>query len=74
MLFRSGIDAARDILDKIDIPIIFVTAFPERLLTGERPEPTYLITKPFEPIMLTATIAQALMLDREKKGVDVTVG
>ena len=70
----SGIDAARDILDKIDIPIIFVTAFPERLLTGERPEPTYLITKPFEPIMLTATIAQALMLDREKKGVDVTVG
>ena len=70
----SGIDAARDILDKIDIPIIFVTAFPERLLTGERPEPTYLITKPFEPIMLTATIAQALMLDREKKAVRVTVG
>ncbi len=27
--------------------MIFITAFPERLLTGERPEPTYLITKPF---------------------------
>jgi hypothetical protein len=34
-------------------------------LTGERPEPTYLITKPFEPAVLTATIAQALMFDRE---------
>ena len=67
----SGIDAARDILDVFDIPVIFVTAFPERLLTGERPEPTYLITKPFEPIMLTATIAQALMLDREKKALAV---
>jgi CheY-like chemotaxis protein len=61
----SGIDAVKDILDDIDVPVIFVTAFPERLLTGERPEPTYLITKPFEPAVLTATIAQALMFDRE---------
>jgi CheY-like chemotaxis protein len=57
----SGIDAVREILEMMDVPIIFVTAFPERLLTGERPEPTYLITKPFEPLMLMATIAQALM-------------
>jgi DNA-directed RNA polymerase specialized sigma24 family protein/CheY-like chemotaxis protein len=61
----SGIDAANDILADFDVPIIFVTAFPERLLTGERPEPTYLITKPFEPVMLNATIAQALMSRRE---------
>ena len=63
----SGIDAVKEILEDIDVPVIFVTAFPERLLTGERPEPTYLITKPFEPIMLTATIAQALLSDRENK-------
>jgi CheY-like chemotaxis protein len=56
----SGIDAARDILDELDVPIIFITAFPERLLTGEGLEPTYLITKPFQPEMLKAAIGQAL--------------
>src|SRR3546814_1704899 len=44
----SGIDAVHDILEQFSVPVIFVTAFPERLLTGERPEPTYLITKPFQ--------------------------
>lgn len=63
----SGIDAVKDILDEMTVPVIFVTAFPERLLTGERPEPTYLITKPFEPAMLTATIAQALLVHREEQ-------
>jgi DNA-directed RNA polymerase specialized sigma24 family protein/CheY-like chemotaxis protein len=63
----SGIDAVNEILLQVDVPVIFVTAFPERLLTGERPEPTFLITKPFEPIMLTATIAQALLVHREQE-------
>jgi len=45
----SGIDAVKDILGRYDVPVIFITAFPERLLTGERPEPTFLITKPFQP-------------------------
>lgn len=63
----SGIDAVRDILGEMDVPVIFITAFPERLLTGERPEPTYLITKPFEPETVTATIGQALMVHREKQ-------
>ncbi len=56
----SGIDAARDILGKFDVPVIFITAFPERLLTGERPEPTFLITKPFQPETVKAAIGQAL--------------
>src|SRR4051812_36889403 len=43
----SGIDAVKDILSQFSVPVIFITAFPERLLTGERPEPTFLITKPF---------------------------
>ena len=56
----SGVDAARDILADIDAPVIFITAFPERLLTGERPEPTFLITKPFQPETVKAAIGQAL--------------
>lgn len=58
----SGIDAVREILDAMDVPVIFVTAFPERLLTGERREPTYLITKPFDAEELQVTISQALLL------------
>lgn len=60
----SGIDAVKDILADHDVPVIFVTAFPERLLTGERPEPTYLITKPFAVETLVATIGQALMMQK----------
>lgn len=61
----SGIDAVRDILSGHDVPVIFITAYPERLLTGERPEPTYLITKPFMPETVAATISQALFFAAE---------
>ena len=56
----SGIDAATQILRDLDLPVIFITAFPERLLTGERPEPAFLITKPFREEAVKAIIAQAL--------------
>lgn len=56
----SGIDAVKDILGQMNVPVIFITAFPERLLTGERPEPTFLITKPFQPETVKAAIGQAL--------------
>lgn len=56
----SGIDAVKEILEQFSIPVIFITAFPERLLTGERPEPTFLITKPFQPNAIRAAISQAL--------------
>ena len=59
----SGIDAVNDILITHSIPVIFITAFPERLLTGERPEPTFLVTKPFNPDMVKALISQALFFD-----------
>ena len=65
----SGIDAVREILQEMTVPVIFITAFPERLLTGERPEPAYLITKPFEPETVTATIWQALIVAREQGNV-----
>ena len=60
----SGIDAVKDILAKIDVPVIFITAFPERLLTGERPEPTFLITKPFQRSTVKAAISQALFFNK----------
>jgi len=59
----SGIDAVGEIQDAIDVPVIFITAFPERLLTGERVEPAFLITKPFRPAAVRATISQALMFE-----------
>jgi CheY-like chemotaxis protein/DNA-directed RNA polymerase specialized sigma24 family protein len=59
----SGIDAVKDILKEFQVPVIFITAFPERLLTGERPEPTFLITKPFQRSTVKAAIAQALFFD-----------
>lgn len=61
----SGIDAVKEILSGQSLPVIFITAYPERLLTGERPEPTYLITKPFEPDTVAATIWQATIAHRE---------
>ena len=60
----SGIDAVKDILGKFNVPVIFITAFPERLLTGERPEPTFLITKPFQRSTVKAAISQALFFDK----------
>lgn len=59
----SGIDAVKDILSQFSVPVIFITAFPERLLTGERPEPTFLITKPFQRATVKAAISQALFFD-----------
>lgn len=56
----SGLDAVDDILKISDVPVIFITAYPERLLTGERTEPTYLITKPFQESTVRAAISQAL--------------
>lgn len=63
----SGIDAVNDILKSSTIPVIFITAFPERLLTGERPEPAFLVTKPFNPEMVKALISQALFFDEHAR-------
>ena len=59
----SGLDAVNDILREMSVPVIFITAYPERLLTGERPEPTFLVTKPFRDDAVKAVISQALFFD-----------
>ena len=57
----SGIEAVNEILAEAgDIPVIFITAFPERLLTGERPEPAFLITKPYTEEQVRSAVSQAM--------------
>jgi CheY-like chemotaxis protein len=56
----SGVEAVDEILGYYSVPVIFITAFPDRLLTGERAEPTFLITKPFDPEILSVAISQAI--------------
>jgi DNA-binding LytR/AlgR family response regulator len=60
----SGLEAVNEILMSIDVPVIFITAYPERLLTGSKPEPAFLITKPFQPEAVKAAISQALFFDQ----------
>jgi len=60
----SGLDAVNDILVGCPVPVVFITAYPERLLSGDRPEPVFLISKPFRPETVLAVISQALFLDR----------
>lgn len=59
----SGVEAVKEILGEYSVPVIFITAFPERLLTGDRPEPAFLITKPFQRSSVKAAISQALFFD-----------
>jgi CheY-like chemotaxis protein/DNA-directed RNA polymerase specialized sigma24 family protein len=59
----SGIEAVQEILADLQVPVIFITAFPERLLTGDRPEPAFLLTKPYQPATLRAAISQVLFFD-----------
>lgn len=59
----SGLEAVNEILHSVEVPVIFITAYPERLLTGERPEPAYLVTKPFQSNMVSALISQALFFN-----------
>jgi CheY-like chemotaxis protein/DNA-directed RNA polymerase specialized sigma24 family protein len=63
----SGLDAVNELLRMFEVPVIFITAFPERFLTGERPEPAFLIAKPFQPAMVSAIASQALFFERNAK-------
>ena len=56
----SCLEAVNEILGALSVPVIFITAFPERFLTGERPEPAYLLTKPYQRDALVGLISQAL--------------
>jgi DNA-directed RNA polymerase specialized sigma24 family protein len=63
----SGLDAVNELLKAFEVPVIFITAYPERFLTGERPEPAFLIAKPFQPATVSAIISQALFFERKAR-------
>jgi len=63
----SGLDAVNEMLRDFEVPVIFITAYPERFLTGERPEPAFLIAKPFQPATVSAVLSQALFFARNAK-------
>jgi hypothetical protein len=63
----SGLEAVNQILGEFQAPVIFITAYPERFLTGRPPEPAFLITKPFGVDALKAVISQALFFDRRSQ-------
>src|SRR5579871_303693 len=63
----SGLDAVNELLRSFEMPVIFITAYPERFLTGERPEPAFLIAKPFQPSAVAAVISQALFFERKAR-------
>jgi CheY-like chemotaxis protein len=63
----SGLDAVNELLQSFEVPVIFITAFPERFLTGERPEPAFLIAKPFQPATVSAVISQVLFFERKAR-------
>lgn len=57
----SGIDAVNDLLSELGArPAIFITAFPERLLTGNKPEPAFLISKPYTVDQVSSAVSQAM--------------
>jgi len=60
----SGLDAVNELLKAFEVPVVFITAYPERFLTGERPEPAFLIAKPFQPATVSAIASQALFFQR----------
>jgi len=56
----DGTSAVARILRDAPAPVIFVTAFPERLLTGQTLEPAFVISKPFDPQTLAVATYQAV--------------
>jgi DNA-directed RNA polymerase specialized sigma24 family protein len=63
----SGLDAVNELLRTFQVPVVFITAYPERFLTGERPEPAFLIAKPFQPSAVSAVVSQALFFERNAR-------
>ncbi|WP_298429649.1 response regulator [uncultured Jannaschia sp.] len=57
----SGIDAVNEVMSDLGkCPVIFITAFPERLLSGERKEPAFMIAKPYTQEQVRSAVSQAM--------------
>ena len=62
----SGIDAVNEILASTSKPVIFITGHPSIYLGSgsQRPEPAFLLQKPFSPEAVKSVVSQALFFDR----------
>jgi len=60
----SGLDAVNEMFNSFEAPVIFITAYPERFLSGERPEPAFLVSKPYQKSTVSGLISQALFFER----------
>jgi CheY-like chemotaxis protein/DNA-directed RNA polymerase specialized sigma24 family protein len=63
----SGLEAVNEILGDFSVPVVFITDYPERFLTGKAPEPAFLVTKPFDVDSLKVVVTQALFFDRKAR-------
>jgi DNA-binding NarL/FixJ family response regulator len=57
----DGLELARELLQRAALAVVILTAYPQRFLTGERPEPAFVIGKPYQPAAIAAVAAQALL-------------
>ncbi len=59
----SGAEAVTEIQADLPrpVPVIYITAYPKRLLAGAASEPAFLIVKPFQPRQVRAMVEQAVM-------------
>ena len=56
-----GTDAIAQMNLPDNVPVVFITAYPEKYLSTFNEGPSYLITKPFDPDYLKAVIGHALL-------------
>ncbi|MAW82727.1 MAG: hypothetical protein CMI63_21030 [Parvularcula sp.] len=61
---RTGLDAVREITSTLPVIAIFLTAYPDDVLSGDDYEPTFILTKPFDERALRAAIVHGLSLPR----------
>ncbi|HZZ63139.1 MAG TPA: response regulator, partial [Roseiarcus sp.] len=65
----SGIEAVNEILGATSKPVVFITAHPAAYLSAPatRPEPAFLLPKPFKPESVRAAVSQAIFFDRRAR-------
>lgn len=56
----DGMNAVRRILRISHVPVIFITAYPQKLLTAEGLEPAFVINKPFDRLSVSIATYQAV--------------
>ena len=65
----SGVETVNEILGGTSKPVVFITAHPSIYLGSaeQRPQPAFLLSKPFNPDAVRAAVSQALFFDRKAR-------